>query len=120
MQISVDASARRVDTHIDMHDHADSLGSLVKARRRELRLRQDELAALAEVSTRFLHSLEHDKQTIRLDSLMNVLNTLGLTLLVTGPGWSVAVRFEGAEGAQGAEGADGDRRPGDVHPETHS
>lgn len=76
-----------------MHDHADSLGAVVKTRRRELCLRQEELAALAEVSTRFVHSLEHDKQTIRLDALLRVLNTLGLLLVVTGPDISAVVQF---------------------------
>ena len=66
----------------------------MRSRRRELRLRQDELAALAEVSTRFVHSVEHDKQTIRLDALLNVLDTLGLTLVITGPGRSTVVNFE--------------------------
>lgn len=77
-----------------MHDHAESLGSLVRARRNKLHLRQGEVAALAGVSTRFVHTVEHDKQTIRLDSLLKVLDTLGLKLIVKGPDGSTEVHFE--------------------------
>ncbi len=83
-----------------MHDHAESLGSTVRARRRELGLRQDELAALAEVSTRFVHAVEHDKRTIRLDALLAVLNTLGLNLIVAGPQNSSVVQFHPSEATE--------------------
>jgi y4mF family transcriptional regulator len=51
-------------------------------RRRALGLRQDELADLAGVSIRFIHSLEHGKPTLQLDKLLNVLEVLGLDLQV--------------------------------------
>lgn len=57
-----------------------TLGLSVRSRRRELGLRQDELADLAGVSTRFLHSLEHDKASVRLDKVLDVLDVLGLHL----------------------------------------
>ena len=76
-----------------MSDRADSFGSFVRARRRKLDLRQEELAALAGVSTRFVHTVEHDKQTVRLDSLLTLLDTLGVKLVATGPEGSVDVNF---------------------------
>lgn len=51
------------------------------ARRKELRLTQQELADLAGVSPRFIHELENGKPTVRLDRLLAVANTLGLELV---------------------------------------
>jgi HTH-type transcriptional regulator / antitoxin HipB len=75
-----------------MHDRADSDGSVnpawalaVHRRRRDLGLRQDELAALAGVSTRTVHAIEAGKLTVRMDMLTAVLETLGLTFDVSGP-----------------------------------
>lgn len=68
-----------------MHDHAESpaaWGNEIKRRRIELGLRQDELAALAGVSTRFVHTLEQSKPTSRLDKVLAVLRQLGLDLVL--------------------------------------
>lgn len=54
----------------------------VVARRRELGLRQADLAQLAEVSERFLRELESGKPTVRLDKLRAVLDVLGLELVL--------------------------------------
>lgn len=64
------------------HARAAELGSMLRARRRNLRLRQDELADLAEVSERFVYALENGKPTVRLDKLLAVLYALGLHLEV--------------------------------------
>lgn len=48
-------------------------------------LRQEELAELAGCSTRFVHTVEAGKPTVRLDKLTDVLGVLGLRLTVTGP-----------------------------------
>lgn len=58
------------------------LGSVVRQRRRELGLRQDELADLAGVSTRFVHTLEAGKPSVQLDRVVAVLEVLGLELAV--------------------------------------
>lgn len=68
-----------------MHDRAESyaaLGEEVHRRRLELGLHQDELAALAGVSTRFVHTLEHGKPTLRLDKVLAVLSQVGLDLVL--------------------------------------
>lgn len=59
------------------------LGSSVRRRRKELGLLQSELADLAGVSERFVREVEHDKTTVRLDKLQQLLATLGLRLEVT-------------------------------------
>lgn len=65
-----------------------SLGEAVVARRRELGLRQDELADLAGVSTRFVHTLEADKPSVQLDRVGAVLAVLGLELRVERRGFA--------------------------------
>ena len=65
-----------------MNDHASQIGALVRARRLKLGLRQQELAELAGCSTRFVHTVEAGKATIRLNKLIDVLEVLGLELTV--------------------------------------
>lgn len=74
-----------------MHDRAKDAaawGREFRRRRLELGLRQDELAALAGVSPRFVHTLEQSKPTVRLDKMLAVLGQLGLDLLLE-PGTGV-------------------------------
>ncbi|HUF75130.1 MAG TPA: hypothetical protein VMM35_02585, partial [Longimicrobiales bacterium] len=54
-------------------DRVASLAAVVTRRRKELGLLQSELAALAGCSERFVHTVEHGKQTLRLDKLLDVL-----------------------------------------------
>jgi HTH-type transcriptional regulator / antitoxin HipB len=63
-------------------DPAGKLASKVRARRAQLRLRQEELADLAGVSERFVYALENGKTTVQLDKLLAVLNALGLHLQI--------------------------------------
>jgi len=68
-----------------MHDRAADgafWGDEVRSRRIDLGLRQDELAALAGVSIRFVHTLEQGKPTLRLDKMLAVLGQLGLDLVL--------------------------------------
>ena len=67
-----------------MIDRALNIGDLVRERRVQLGLRQAELAELAGCSTRFIHTVEAGKRTIRLDKLLDVLDVLGLELAVVG------------------------------------
>jgi HTH-type transcriptional regulator/antitoxin HipB len=57
-----------------------SLGAQVKQRRRHLGLTQEELADLAGVSPSFVRFVEHDKASVRLDKVQDVLNVLGLEM----------------------------------------
>jgi y4mF family transcriptional regulator len=76
-----------------------ALAGAVRRRRRELGLRQAELAELAGCSQRFVHTVEQGKPTLRLDKVLDVLEVLGLGLVVVpgrgalgepaeGPPWS--------------------------------
>jgi len=64
----------------------ERIGATVRARREELGLTQVELAELAGCSTRFVHTVEAAKPSLRLDKLADVLEVLGLDLVVVGPG----------------------------------
>lgn len=58
------------------------LARAVRERRRQLRLRQEDLADLAGVSLRFVQALEAGKPSVQLDRVRAVLDTLGLRLVV--------------------------------------
>lgn len=63
------------------------LAGAVRRRRKELGLRQAEVADLAGCSQRFVHTVEQGKPSLRLDKLLDVLEVLGLGLsLVPGRG----------------------------------
>jgi HTH-type transcriptional regulator/antitoxin HipB len=64
------------------HYPGGSLAAEVRARRAQLKLRQEELADLAGVSERFVYALENGKPTVQLDKVVAVLNALGLHLEV--------------------------------------
>jgi HTH-type transcriptional regulator/antitoxin HipB len=59
------------------------LASEVRARRAILRLTQHDLAHLAGVSERFVRFVEQGKPSVQLDSLLALLDTLGLELQLT-------------------------------------
>lgn len=58
----------------------DRLAAEVRARRTSLRLTQHDLAQLAGVSERFVRFVEQGKRSVQLDSLLALLETLGLEL----------------------------------------
>lgn len=62
-------------------DSADALGPLVRARRHELLLTQEELADIARTGIRFISELETGKRSVRLETVLKVLDALGLELV---------------------------------------
>lgn len=62
---------------------AAEIGRRVREARNALGLRQDELALAAGVSTRVVHQIEHGKPTSRLDTLLRVVEALGLTIEIS-------------------------------------
>ena len=63
-----------MDTDKRMREFAEQ----VRARRRQLGLRQEELAELAGTSARFVVQLEAGKPSVRTDKVLDVLEALGL------------------------------------------
>lgn len=62
----------------------EALGAAVLAARHRLGLTQPQLALAAGVGVRFIVELEAGKPTIRLQTLLKVLHTLGGSLAVEG------------------------------------
>jgi len=58
----------------------DELGSMVRSRRTELKLSQEDLAAVALVTPRLLGEVERGKRTAQLDGVMRILAALGIDL----------------------------------------
>jgi len=59
----------------------EELGALVRSRRTEQKLTQEDLAALALVTPRLVGELERGKRTAQLDGVLRVLAALGIDLL---------------------------------------
>jgi len=60
----------------------EGLGRLVKTARKEQKLNQDELADLAGISKGTLKRIEADNQNVMMRHVINVLQTLGMTLWI--------------------------------------
>jgi len=58
----------------------ETLAQLIKARRRALRMRQPDLALVADVGVRFIVDLENGKPTCQVGRVLRVLQALGITL----------------------------------------
>lgn len=58
----------------------EELGAHIRERRTDLRLTQEELAAVAMVTPRLLGEVERGKKTAQLDGLLRILAALGLDL----------------------------------------
>lgn len=61
------------------------IGRIIRNERKELGLRQDELAAASGVGLRFLVELERGKPTVQMGKVLDVLAALGCMLQVTRP-----------------------------------
>ena len=104
-QFEPDSAGERPDG-----ERVRALAAAVRRRRAELGLRQAEVADLAGCSTRFLHTLEHGKTSLRLDKVLDVLEVLGLGLaVIPGRGW---IELPGGDGAR--EERDGGRKGGEL------
>jgi y4mF family transcriptional regulator len=61
-----------------------SLGTVLRASRKRLRLTQADLALAAGVGLRFIVELEAGKPTVRLEQVLRVVDALGGSLTLTG------------------------------------
>ena len=69
---------------ITLTNSPEALGAAILAARRRLGLTQPQLALAAGVGVRIIVELEAGKPTIRLETLLKVLHTLGGSLAVEG------------------------------------
>lgn len=61
---------------------SEELGARIRQRRNDLRLKQEDLGAVAQVTPRLIGELERGKKTAQLDGLLRILAALGLDLYV--------------------------------------
>jgi y4mF family transcriptional regulator len=61
---------------------SESLGRVVRKRRKQLHVTQRDLALLAGCSEPFVVALESGKATVRFDKVLDVLRILGLQLVL--------------------------------------
>ena len=62
-----------------------SIGELVKQTRKHLKITQRDLALTSGTGLRFIIELEQGKSTCQLGKVLTVLNTLGISIQLTGP-----------------------------------
>ncbi len=62
-----------------------TIGQIIRDERKELGLRQDELAAASGVGLRFLVELERGKVTVQMGKVLDVLAALGCELQIKRP-----------------------------------
>ncbi len=77
--------ARPIDIEVALpriiHEMVD-VGQMVRLKRRQQQLRIDDAAALTDVSVDLFSRLENGKGTVRLDKLLQVLDAMGLCMVV--------------------------------------
>jgi y4mF family transcriptional regulator len=71
-----------------------SLGLVVRRKRKRSRLRQAELASLADVGIRFVSELERGKPSLEIGRVMRVMNVLGLEFEVREKSWATVMEAE--------------------------
>jgi HTH-type transcriptional regulator / antitoxin HipB len=81
---------------------SETLAAEVRTRRSAFRLTQHDLAQLAGVSERFVRFVEQGKPSVQLDSLVAVLETLGLELKVASRTSNAARALAGPPAEDGA------------------
>ena len=62
---------------------ADDISSVIKKRRKSLKLTQAECAAFCGVGNRFFSELENGKQSLHLGKVLQVLQMLGLMIRIS-------------------------------------
>lgn len=58
------------------------LGKMIRQTRKNQKLTQEDVSGLAGLGSRFLIDLEHGKETVQAQKVIDVLNLLGLELII--------------------------------------
>lgn len=62
------------------------LGTVIRARRKELKVSQRELAMICGTGVRFIIEVEQGKATCQVGKVIEVINALGMNIKVPSPG----------------------------------
>ena len=66
--------------------NASQLAEIVRRERKRQKVSQIRLSQLADVGVRFVRDLEDGKETVQLDKVLAVLETLGIAIELSTPG----------------------------------
>jgi y4mF family transcriptional regulator len=66
--------------------NASQLAEIVRQERKRQKVSQTRLAQLADVGVRFVRDLEDGKETVQLNKVLNVLETLGIAIELSSMG----------------------------------
>jgi y4mF family transcriptional regulator len=66
--------------------NASQLAEIVRQERKRQKVSQTRLAQLANVGVRFVRDLEDGKETVQLNKVLNVLETLGIAIELSSMG----------------------------------
>ena len=66
--------------------NTSQLAEIVRRERKRQKVSQIRLSQLADVGIRFVRDLEDGKETVQLDKVLAVLETLGITIELSTPG----------------------------------
>ena len=108
--------------------HTFDVAMAIRARRRQLKLRQIEVAKAAKVGREWLVDLEHGKPTVELGLVMQTLATLGLEINLrpteAPPNWTVPLTAAASARAEasaryGSPGRTRKERPAPQAPEAY-
>ena len=67
--------------------NASQLAEIVRRERKRQKVSQIRLSQLADVGVRFVRDLEDGKETVQLDKVLAVLETLGIAVKLSSPGY---------------------------------
>lgn len=65
--------------------NASTIGQVIRKTRRQLGMRQDELASVAGLSTRSLSNIENGKESAHIGLVLNTLSVLNIQMTLTPP-----------------------------------
>jgi HTH-type transcriptional regulator/antitoxin HipB len=68
--------------------NANELGEIIRGYRKSQKITLEKVSGLANVGTRFLSELERGKETAELGKAINIINKLGLEIIIQPRGYS--------------------------------
>jgi HTH-type transcriptional regulator/antitoxin HipB len=74
-----------INARMTIHSSAD-LGIIVRERRKQLALTQADLAGVGGTGNRFIVDLENGKPTVQLQKTLDIMNLLGLEVIIRAKG----------------------------------
>jgi len=68
---------------MDYIENIPQIGTIVRKKRKSMKLTQKDLAALCNLGTRFISELENGKKTLEIDKVFKVIRGVGLNVHIS-------------------------------------